>query len=127
MFVAARWRKNKRCGPRDVQVLDSTCGGQKEGSARCANVLVPPPTSREGPPLKVGELCPSKANLRTKILDVRGFDSSRTLISRGGIPRPMGDFLGKSEPANLVLGLLSMETGHTDRSGPEAAAGFAPI
>ena len=30
------------------------------------------------------------ANLRTKILDFRGFDSSRILILRGGIPRPIG-------------------------------------
>ena len=32
------------------------------------------------------------ANLRTKILDFRGFDSSRILILRGGIPRPTGNF-----------------------------------
>ena len=29
--------------------------------------------------------------MRTKILDFRGFDSSRILISGGGIPRPTGD------------------------------------
>ena len=28
------------------------------------------------------------ANLRTKILDFRGFDSSRINVERGGIPRP---------------------------------------
>ena len=32
------------------------------------------------------------ANLRTKILDFRGFDSSRILSLMGGIPRPIGDF-----------------------------------
>ena len=32
------------------------------------------------------------ANLRTKILDFRGFDSSIILISMGGIPRPIGIF-----------------------------------
>ena len=30
------------------------------------------------------------ANLRTKILDFRGFDSSRIFILRGGILRPIG-------------------------------------
>ena len=34
----------------------------------------------------------STANLRTKILDFRGFDSSRMLTLRGGILRPTGDF-----------------------------------
>ena len=32
------------------------------------------------------------ANLRTKILDFRGFDSGRILISRGGILMSVGDF-----------------------------------
>ena len=36
------------------------------------------------------------ANLRAKILDFRGLDSSGTLILRDGIPRPMGNF-----PENL--------------------------
>ena len=31
-------------------------------------------------------------NLPTKILDFRGFYSSRILNLRGGIPRPKGDF-----------------------------------
>ena len=34
----------------------------------------------------------STANLRTKILDFRGFDSSRILIVRGGILMSIGDF-----------------------------------
>ena len=38
-----------------------------------------------------GQMC--TANLRTKILDFRGFDSSRfILILRGGILRPIGHF-----------------------------------
>ena len=41
--------------------------------------------------LRMGE-CTTSANLRTKILDVRGFDSSTILSLRGGIPRPMKDF-----------------------------------
>ena len=32
----------------------------------------------------------SAANLPTNIVDFRGFDSSTILISRGGIPRPVG-------------------------------------
>ena len=34
------------------------------------------------------------ANLPTNIMDFRGFDSSRILILRGVIPRPIGDFPG---------------------------------
>ena len=41
--------------------------------------------------LAEASLC-NAANLRAEILDFRGFDSSRVLISRGGIPRPMGIF-----------------------------------
>ena len=42
------------------------------------------------------------ANIRTKILDVGGFDSSIILISSGGIPRPTGDFLESLSQAILV-------------------------
>ena len=41
------------------------------------------------------------ANLRTKILDFRGFDSSIILSVRGGIPRPIGNF-----PESLSRGTL---------------------
>ena len=41
-------------------------------------------------------------NLRTKILDFRGFDSSRILIVRGGIPRPIGNFTESMSQAILV-------------------------
>ena len=44
----------------------------------------------------------SAANLRTKIMDVRGFDSSRFVISRGGIPRPTGNF-----PESLSRAILA--------------------
>ena len=37
--------------------------------------------------------CACTANLRTKILDFRGFDSTRIWILRGGLPRPTGNFL----------------------------------
>ena len=42
------------------------------------------------------------ANLRTNIMDFRGFDSSIILILRGGIPRPIGDFPESLSQAMLV-------------------------
>ena len=45
-----------------------------------------------GPPLAFPPLLQSTANLRTKILDFRGFDSGRILILRGGILMSIGDF-----------------------------------
>ena len=42
------------------------------------------------------------ANLRTKILDFRGFDSSKILSSRGGILRPIGNFPESSSQAILA-------------------------
>ena len=42
------------------------------------------------------------ANLRTNIVDFRGFDSSIILILRGGIPRPTGDFPESLSQAILV-------------------------
>ena len=42
------------------------------------------------------------ANLRTKILDYRGFDSSRILILRGGIPGPIGN-----SPESLSQAILA--------------------
>ena len=51
-------------------------------------------------------------NLRTNIMDFRGFDSSRVLISRGVIPRPIGDFVESVTQAMLVgvmlVGTLSV-------------------
>ena len=45
------------------------------------------------------------ANLRTKIMDFRGFDASRILILRGGIPRPIGDF-PESLSRAILLGII---------------------
>ena len=42
------------------------------------------------------------ANLRTKTLDVGGFDSSISLILRDGILMPIGDFLESLTQAMLV-------------------------
>ena len=53
------------------------------------------------------------ANFRTKILDFRGFDSSRILTLRGGIPRPIGSFPGNLESTNLSKDNLSRETVRT--------------
>uniref|UniRef100_UPI00404996E8 hypothetical protein n=1 Tax=Flavobacterium sp. TaxID=239 RepID=UPI00404996E8 len=41
----------------------------------------------------------------------RGFDSSISLMFRGGIPRPIGSFPGRSESRNLSRDNLSRETG----------------
>ena len=42
------------------------------------------------------------ANLRTNIVDFRGFDSSTIFIKRGGIPRPIGNFPESLSQAMLV-------------------------
>ena len=44
----------------------------------------------------------STANPRTNIMDFRGFDSRTMLISRGGIPRPIGNFPESLSQAILV-------------------------
>ena len=57
------------------------------------------------------------ANLRTKILDSGGFDSSRILILRGGILRPVGKFpesLSQAVSAGTIN--LSWEIGRTASS-----------
>ena len=56
------------------------------------------------PSVKKHEICsdPITANLRTKILDFREFDSSIILILRGGIPRPIGNFPESLSQAILV-------------------------
>ena len=46
------------------------------------------------------------ANLPTKIVDFRGFDSSIMLILRGGIPRPIWDFPESLSQAMLVGTML---------------------
>ena len=54
---------------------------------------------------------PATANLRTKIMDFRGFDSSNILIVRGGIPRPIGDFQEGLSQAILVGMILVWRLG----------------
>ena len=58
------------------------------------------------------------ANLHTKILDCRGFDSSRILIVRGRILMLMREFPGKFESTNLSRDNLSREIGGRLRGHP---------
>ena len=51
------------------------------------------------------------ANLRTKILDFRGFDSSIILVLRGWNSQAHGEFLGWFESSNLSRDNLSWEIG----------------
>ena len=56
------------------------------------------------------------ADLRTENLTFGGFDSSRILMLRGGIPRPTGNFpKSLSQQINITLEILSMETGRNAR------------
>ena len=64
----------------------------------------PPPTKWE---VRIGARCKGTApfavaNLRTKILDFRGFDSSRISILGCGIPRSIGNI-----PESLSQGILA--------------------
>ena len=61
----------------------------------------------------------STANLSTTILDFRGFDSSRILIVRGGIPRPVGSF-----QESLSQGVLSREWGRAAAVGSSGMWGL---
>ena len=54
------------------------------------------------------------ANLRTKILDFGGFDSSRILIVREGIPRSIGNFPGILSQRILVGVMLVGRLGVMD-------------
>ena len=51
-------------------------------------------------------LADGTANLRTKILDFRGFDSSRILFLRGGILMSIGDFPEVLSQQILVVGII---------------------
>ena len=64
---------------------------------------------------------PHTANLRTNIMDVRGFDSSICLNLRGGIPRPKGDFPESLTQAMLVGCNVSREIGRTKNPRHEAS------
>ena len=56
------------------------------------------------------------ACIHTKILDFRGFDSSRILILRGGILKSIGNFPDVSSQQNLSREILSREIGCTSTS-----------
>ena len=47
------------------------------------------------------------ANLRTTILDFRGFDSSGILILRGGIPRSIGNF-PECSSQGILVGMITL-------------------
>ena len=51
------------------------------------------------------------ANLRTSIMEFRGFDSSIILILRGGIPRPIGNVPESLSQAILVGMILVGRSG----------------
>ena len=84
-------------------------------NASCAQLLVNPA------PLSL------RPNLRTKILDFRGFYSSRILISRGGIPRDVPEILSERILVGIIL-VRSVRPGHrpdaSRRHRPETEAFF---
>ena len=57
--------------------------------------------------LSSGTLGGATANLRTNIMDFRGFDSSVILLVKGGIPRRIGDFREVLSQVVLV-GIMSV-------------------
>ena len=85
----------------------------KEQTLRCS-----PPWCSLAPPSHL-----STANLRTKILDFRGFDSSMTL-TLGGIPRPIGNFPESLSQAILVGRFLA---GRLDVTGLRPWVAWRPI
>ena len=76
-----------------------------------------------GPPGGCGDMGPMgggggtidtvTANLRTNLMDFRGFDSSTILILRGGILRAHREFPGKLESSNVSKDNVSREIGRT--------------
>ena len=68
------------------------------------------------------------ANLRTKILDFRGFDSSIFLILRCGIPRPIGNCLEMLSQQILAGRFLAGRLGvsHQDEDACDIAESLAP-
>ena len=66
------------------------------------------------------------ANLRTKILDLRGFDSSRISILRGWNSQAHREFSGNVESTNLSRDNLSREIGRTvtDRTAEGVLGGL---
>ena len=61
------------------------------------------------------------ANLRTKILDFRGFDSSRISISMGGIHVSTGD-IPKVLSQRILVGIILVGRVAVDREQGKAAA-----
>ena len=62
------------------------------------------------------------ANLRNKIMDVRGFDSSISFIIRYEIPHALRVFPGSLESRNLSRGDLSREIGGSGATYVESRA-----
>ena len=75
------------------------------------------------------ELCSKgdTANLCTKILDFRGFDSSRILIQRGGIPGPVGNFLESLSQRILVEIILVGRLGEDSTPGSHSKNSLSKI
>ena len=85
-----------------------------------------PPSFREIAPLKKRELGQGPVRSReTKILDFRGFDSGRILISRGEIPRPIGNFTESLSQRILVWRFLVWRLAVRGRRGRAGARRYA--
>ena len=82
-----------------------------EGPPEVDSVLKPPPSST--------------ANFHTKILDFRGFDSSRILVFKGWNSQAHREFPGKSESSNLSGDSLSGEIGRSFKP-PQQYSRFLP-
>ena len=71
------------------------------------------------------------ANLRTKILDFRGFDSSRILSFKGWNSHIHGEFPGSFESTNLSRDNLSRESGRSGHrmcsTGRRPLSGVVPV
>ena len=82
---------NSRCGKTIIQPIETDTKFVHERSRECrtchssvqGRCTIRAPRAREDV---------ATANLRTNIMDFRGFDSSRILILSGGILMPIGDF-----------------------------------
>ena len=73
------------------------------------------PLPEPKPARSTAKIYPYTANLPTNIVDFRGSDSNIMSISRGGIPRPLGNFPESLSQAMLVgvmlvgrLGVVTM-------------------
>ena len=82
----------------------------------------PQPASDEKSLAPVSQLM-GTANLRTNIMDFRGFDSSLILILRGGIPRPIGNFLEALSRAILV-GIITVHDMYQPQRVVKSGGGY---